>query len=288
MIHVARITRNEDNDSIIGKEHRREQQPRSRAPTYHRWRAASPCCRGAPHGSRWRTRHWKLYEGELVSQPHKYWHIWSYIPRSGLTLNNGVNGAALLAVTTVDALGHVDIVTGRPAASVLTLLSLNSDSLRRADGLAELAGDTALLTGGITAQGVLTTETRGNRTLLKGVEDSVAVGGGQNQLMLLVAWVADEVKDLRRAEVLLQHDVHATDHLGEEEVLGGLVNGGLGALIPALRRGQTETGLRGARWGCCAGHRGREVCREPMGVKGERRTATSLATCRVAAIVKEV
>lgn len=115
---------------------------------------------------------------------------------------------------------------------------------------------------------MLTTETGGDRTLLKGVEDSVAAGGGQNQLMLLVSWVAGEVKDLRRAEVLLQHDVHATDHLGEEEVLGGLVNGGLRALIPALRRGQTETGLRGARWGCCAGHRGREVCRRADGREG--------------------
>jgi hypothetical protein len=91
-----------------------------------------------------------------------------------LTLNNGIHGATLLAVATVDALGHINIVTGRPAASVLTLLGLNGNSLGRADGLAELAGNAALLTGGITTESVLTTETGGDGTLFEGVEDGVA------------------------------------------------------------------------------------------------------------------
>jgi hypothetical protein len=90
-----------------------------------------------------------------------------------LTLNNGVNGAALLAVSTVDALGHIDIVTGRAAAAVLTLLRLNGDSLGRADGLAELASNAALLTSGVATQGVLTAESGGDGTLLEGVEDGV-------------------------------------------------------------------------------------------------------------------
>lgn len=90
-----------------------------------------------------------------------------------LTLNNGIHGAALLAVATVDALGHINIITGRPATSILTLLGLNGNSLGGADGFAELAGNAALLTGGITAESVLTTETGRDGTLLEGVEDSV-------------------------------------------------------------------------------------------------------------------
>jgi hypothetical protein len=90
-----------------------------------------------------------------------------------LTLNNGVNGAALLTVSTIDTLGHIDIVTGRTAATVLTLLRLNGNSLGRADGLAELASNAALLTSGVATQGVLTAETGRDGTLLEGVEDSV-------------------------------------------------------------------------------------------------------------------
>lgn len=90
-----------------------------------------------------------------------------------LTLHNGINGAALLAVSTVDALGHIDIITGRTAAAVLTLLRLNGNSLGRADGLAELASNAALLTSGVATQGVLTAETGGDGTLLEGVEDGV-------------------------------------------------------------------------------------------------------------------
>lgn len=93
-------------------------------------------------------------------------------------LDNGVDGARLLAEATVDALGHVDIVAGRPAGAIGALLSLDRDGLGRADldaalafpsfprssrvdieggyegkgmtyGLAELAGNAALLTRGV-------------------------------------------------------------------------------------------------------------------------------------------
>lgn len=92
-----------------------------------------------------------------------------------LTLNNSVHRAALLAVTAVNALGHVDIVTGRPTTSILTLLRLNSNSLGRADGLAELAGNAALFAGGIAAQSVLTTKAGRDGTLLERIKDSVSV-----------------------------------------------------------------------------------------------------------------
>lgn len=99
-----------------------------------------------------------------------------------LTLNDGVHRAGLLAVATVDALGHIDIVTGRPAASILTLLRLNGDSLGRADSLAKLAGNAALLTSRITTQSVLSSETRGDGTFLEGVKDSVTITRHRGQL----------------------------------------------------------------------------------------------------------
>ena len=93
-------------------------------------------------------------------------------------LHNRVDWARLLAEAAVYALGHVDVVAGRAAGAVGTLLGLDGDGLGGADldslacqgeqhgsprgtyGLAELAGDAAFLAGGITSQGVLSTETR--------------------------------------------------------------------------------------------------------------------------------
>ena len=92
-----------------------------------------------------------------------------------LTLNNCIDRAALLAEATVDTLGHVNIVTSSPAASVFTLLGLNCNSLGRANGFAEPASNAALFTGGITAQGVLSTETRGDGAFFEGIVDRVPV-----------------------------------------------------------------------------------------------------------------
>lgn len=147
------------------------------------------------------------------------------------SLNNGINGAALLAVATVDTLGHINIITGRPTASVLTFFGLDGDSLSRADSFAKLASDATLLTGGIAAQSVFATETRRDGTFLEGVEDSV-----------------------RWSEELLQHDVHAAENLRHEEVFAGLVQGGLGGLVPFLGGSQTETGWRGTSWGRSPAH----------------------------------
>lgn len=90
-----------------------------------------------------------------------------------LTLDNRVHRATLLAVATVDALGHINIVSSRPTTPIHTLLSLNGDCLCRADGLAQLASDTTLFTCGVPTEGVLSTETGGNRTLLEGIVDRV-------------------------------------------------------------------------------------------------------------------
>src|SRR5262249_46297055 len=84
------------------------------------------------------------------------------------TLDDGVHRAGLLAHATVDALHHVDVVAGRaPGAVVSARAGLDGDRLRRADRLAQLAGDAALFAVGIAAQHVLTTEARRDRALLE-------------------------------------------------------------------------------------------------------------------------
>jgi hypothetical protein len=74
------------------------------------------------------------------------------------TLYNGVNRAALLAKTTVNALGHVDIVACGPSATIHTLLSLNRDGLRRANSFAQLASNAALLSCWVASKSVLASE----------------------------------------------------------------------------------------------------------------------------------
>jgi hypothetical protein len=89
-------------------------------------------------------------------------------------LHDGVHGARLLAEAAVDALGHVNVVAGRAAGAVSALLGLDGDSLRRADGLAQLASDAALFASRVAAQSVLTTEAGRDWALLEWVEDCVA------------------------------------------------------------------------------------------------------------------
>src|SRR4029079_3218548 len=67
---------------------------------------------------------------------------------------------------TIDALDHVDVVPGGPAAAVLARLGLDGDRERRADRLAQIARDAALLAIGIAAQRMLTAEARALRRLL--------------------------------------------------------------------------------------------------------------------------
>lgn len=74
------------------------------------------------------------------------------------TLHNGIYRAALLAETAVDALCHVNVVARCPPAAIHALLGLDCDSLRRADGFAELAGDAALLSCWIPSQSMLASE----------------------------------------------------------------------------------------------------------------------------------
>jgi hypothetical protein len=85
------------------------------------------------------------------------------------TFNNSIDGTALLAESTIDALGHVDIVSRCPPRPILTLLGLDGDGLSGTDGLTELAGDAAFLTCGISTQGVFTPKSRGDGAFFKGI-----------------------------------------------------------------------------------------------------------------------
>ena len=74
------------------------------------------------------------------------------------SLHDGIDGTGLLAVSAVDALGHVDVVSGGPTGPILSLLGIDGDGLGWAGGLAQLAGDAPLVSGGVPAKSVLTTE----------------------------------------------------------------------------------------------------------------------------------
>src|SRR3546814_5983047 len=77
--------------------------------------------------------------------------------------------AGLPAEAAVDALRHVDVVARGAPAAVAARLSLDDDALRRADRLAELAGNAPLLAVGIAAQRVLAAEARAEQPLIAGV-----------------------------------------------------------------------------------------------------------------------
>src|SRR4051812_8741470 len=75
------------------------------------------------------------------------------------SLDDGVDRAGLLAEAAIDALHHVDVVAHRAACAVVApRAGLDGDRLRRADRLAQLAGDAAFLAIGIAAQRVLAPE----------------------------------------------------------------------------------------------------------------------------------
>lgn len=71
------------------------------------------------------------------------------------TLNNSINGAGFLTETTVDALGHIDVIACGPPAAIGSSLSFNSDSLSRADGLTKLTSNAAFLSIRVAAERVL-------------------------------------------------------------------------------------------------------------------------------------
>src|SRR3984893_16202882 len=83
-------------------------------------------------------------------------------------LDDGVDRARLLAQAAVDALHHVDVVAGGATGAVAAApTGLGGDRLRRADRLAQLAGDAGLLAVRVAAQRVLAAKARRQLTLLE-------------------------------------------------------------------------------------------------------------------------
>src|SRR6185436_1837514 len=83
-------------------------------------------------------------------------------------LDDGIDRTRLLAQPAIDALHHVDVVArGAAGAVIAPRAGLDGDRLRRADRLAQLAGNAALLAVRITAQRMLAAEARRDRVLLE-------------------------------------------------------------------------------------------------------------------------
>jgi hypothetical protein len=82
--------------------------------------------------------------------------------------DDGVDWAGLLAEAAVDAFHHVDVVAGGPPRAVVAPRpSLDGDGLGRADRLAQLAGDAALLPVRIAPQRKLAAKAGRDRPLLE-------------------------------------------------------------------------------------------------------------------------
>jgi hypothetical protein len=91
------------------------------------------------------------------------------------TLNDSIDWTTLLAKAAVDALCHVNVISCCPPATIFSLLGLNCDSLSWANGLAELAGNTSFLAGGVSPQSVFASETRRDGPLFERIKDGIAV-----------------------------------------------------------------------------------------------------------------
>src|SRR5215204_3034113 len=88
------------------------------------------------------------------------------------SLDDRVHWAGFLAQPAIDAFDHVDIVAGgAPGAVVAARAGLDGDRLRRANRLAQLAGNAALLAVGVAPQRVLAAETRRQRVLFERIVD---------------------------------------------------------------------------------------------------------------------
>lgn len=106
-----------------------------------------------------------------------------------------------LTESTVNTLGHVNVVAGRASASISALFSLDCDGLSWADGLAKLACDATFFSTRVPSEGVLATESGAKGSFLEWVVD-----GG------------------RLLEDVGEGHSEATEQLGEENSLGCAVS----------------------------------------------------------------
>ena len=129
------------------------------------------------------------------------------------SLHNRIYRAGLLAKSAIDALGHVNIVPGGSAGTILAGLGLDGNGLGWANGLAQLAGNAPLVTGGVSPQGVFATESWTQVAPLVGVVDG----------------------DLG-LETDLQGQTQSTNDFREKEDLGSSVKDGLQRSLKKVKR----------------------------------------------------
>src|SRR6266478_1999499 len=82
-----------------------------------------------------------------------------------------VDRTAFLAESAENALGQIDVIARRAPRAVGSLFRFDRDRQRRAHGLAQLAGDAALLAVFVASQRVQPAKTRRHRRLLLGIAD---------------------------------------------------------------------------------------------------------------------
>lgn len=86
-------------------------------------------------------------------------------------LYDGVYRTRLLAESTVNTFGHVNVVASGSPAAVGSSLRFNGDGLSWTNGFAKFAGDASLLTRRIPPQSVFPSEPRRQRAFFKRVVD---------------------------------------------------------------------------------------------------------------------
>jgi hypothetical protein len=114
----ANATISRMSDVVIYMAHLPLPRQRAQAPICRHWQATSPCCTEAPPLSRWRTQHLDL--GDISDCP-------ILLQDAIQTFNNCINGTALLAEATVNALRHVNIVSRSPSATIFSLFRFDCD-----------------------------------------------------------------------------------------------------------------------------------------------------------------
>jgi hypothetical protein len=87
------------------------------------------------------------------------------------TMKQRTDQASYTHKSTINAFGHINIISRSSPGTILPLLGINSNSLCRTSSLTKLAGDTPFLPRRITPQGVLPTETGREVSLLVRVVD---------------------------------------------------------------------------------------------------------------------
>ena len=147
-------------------EHPPLQQLQAQVPICPRWPKAFLYCKAALPSSLWRTLRWELRTWLATHQK-------SMILRKRPTFNDCIHRATLLTKSAINTFRHINIVSRSPPTPILSFLGLNRNSARRADSLAQLAGNAPLFPCRITPQSMLPAKPRRYWALLERIVDGI-------------------------------------------------------------------------------------------------------------------